>query len=85
MKLDPNFDAPHCGLQVNWPSWLILSRHRIFVATSVVSVLSQVPLFGRNMSLEELMSRQLNLVATFFSMQLVSRQLNDVATSFLDF
>ena len=57
MKFGPNFEAPHCGFQVNWPSLLILSRHRIFVATSVVSVLSQMPLFGRNMSLEELMSR----------------------------
>ena len=66
MKLGPNFEASHCGFQVNWPILLILSRHQIFVATSVVSVLSQMPLFGRNMSLEELMSRQLNLVATSF-------------------
>ena len=36
------------------------------VATSFVSVLSQMPLFGRDMSLEELMSRQLNLVVTSF-------------------
>ena len=66
MKLGPNFEAPHCGFQVNWPSLLILSRHRIFVVTYVVSVLSQIPLFGHNMSLEELMSRQLNLVMTSF-------------------
>ena len=66
MKLGPNFEAPHCGFQVNWSNLLILSRHRIFVVTSVVSVLSQMPLFGRNMSLEELMLRQLNLVMTSF-------------------
>ena len=66
MKLGPNFEAPHCGFQVNWPILLILLRHRIFVATSIVSVLSQMPLFGRDMSLEELMSQQLNLVATYF-------------------
>ena len=39
MKLGPNFDALLGGFQVNWPSLLILSRHRVLVVTSVVSVL----------------------------------------------
>ena len=66
LKLGPNFDAPHCGFQVNWPILLILSRHRFFVATYVVLVLSQMPLFGHDMSSVELMSRPLNDVATSF-------------------
>ena len=66
MKLGPNFDAPHCGFQVNWPIFLILLRPLNDVATSVVSVMSQMPLFGRDMSLVELMSRQLNVVVTSF-------------------
>ena len=64
LKLGPNFDAPLCGFQVNWPILLMLSRPRFFIATSVVSVTSQRLLFGRNLSLVELMSRQLNFVAT---------------------
>ena len=39
LKLGPNFDALLGGFQVNWTSLLILSRHRVLVATSVVSVL----------------------------------------------
>ena len=66
MKLGPNFDAPHCGFQVKWPILLILSRPLNDVATSVVSVMSQMPLFGCDMSLVELMSRQLNVVVTSF-------------------
>ena len=80
MKLGPNFDAPLCGFQVNWPILLILSQPRFVVATSVVSVMSHRLLFGRDMSLEELMSRQLNVVATFWSLQWLSRPLNNVAT-----
>ena len=82
MKLGPNFDAPLCGFQVNWPILLLLSRPQFVVATSVVSVMSHRLLFGRDMSLEELMSRQLNVVATFWSLQWLSRPLNNVATSF---
>ena len=36
--LGPNFDAPHYGLQVNWPILLILSRHRVLVVTFVLSI-----------------------------------------------
>ena len=54
--LGPNFDAPYCGFQVNWPIFLILSRPLNDVATFVVSVMSQMPLFGCDMSFVELMS-----------------------------
>ena len=57
MKLGLNFDAPHCGFQVNWPIFLIMSRPLNDVVASVVSVMSQMPLFGCDMSLVELMSR----------------------------
>ena len=57
MKLGPNFDAPLCGFQVNWPILLILSQPLNDVVTSVVSVMLQMPLFGRDKSLVELMSR----------------------------
>ena len=62
---------------------LILSRHRVHVATLLSQYLSHKPLFGCDMSLEELMSQQLDLVATFFLVHLMSRQLIDVATSTL--
>ena len=80
--MGPNFDAPHCGFQVNWPILLLLSRPRFFVASSVVSVMSQRLLFGRDLSLAFLGSD----VATakccrdLFSLELMSRLLNDVAT-----
>ena len=66
MKLGPNFDAPHCGFQVNWSIFLILLRPRFFVATSVGSVMSQRLLFGHDLSLVEIMSRQINVVAAYF-------------------
>ena len=50
MKLGPNFDAPLCGFQVNWPILLLMSRPRFVVATSVFSVMSQRILFGRDLS-----------------------------------
>ena len=94
--MGPNFDAPHCGFQVNWPILLILSRPLNDVATSVISVMSQMPLFGRDNVFSEadvattkcccdlfsleLMSRQLNVVVTFWSLQQMSRPLTDVAT-----
>ena len=99
--MDPNLDAPPCGFQVNWPILLLMSRPRFFVATSVVSVMSQRLLFGRDLSLASLgsdvaiakccrdlnslylISRPLNVVATFWSLQQMSRLLNDVATSSL--
>ena len=48
--LGPNFDAPPCGFQINWPILLLTSRLRFFVATSVVSATSQRLLFGRDLS-----------------------------------
>ena len=51
MKLGPNFDAPLYGFQVNWPILLLMSRPLFFVVTSVVSVMSQRLLFGRDLSL----------------------------------
>ena len=50
MKLGPNFDAPLFRLQVNWPSWLLMSRHRFVVATSVVFSYVAEVLFGRDLS-----------------------------------
>ena len=50
LKLGPNFDTPLCGFQVNWPILLLMSRPRFFVATFVVSVMSQRLLFGRDLS-----------------------------------
>ena len=82
MKLGPNFDAPPCGFQVKWPILLLMSRPRFFVATSVVSAMSQRLLFGHDLSLAFLGSD----VATakccrdLFSLELMSRPLNDVAT-----
>ena len=52
--------------KLNGPFLLILSRPLNDIATSVVSVMLQMPLFGRDMSLVELMSRQLNVVVTSF-------------------
>ena len=49
-KLGPNFDAHLFGLQVNWPSWSLMSRHRFFVATSVVFSYVAEALFGRDLS-----------------------------------
>ena len=43
-----------CGFQVNWLILLLMSRYRFFVATSVVSVMSQLLLFGRDLSLVSL-------------------------------
>ena len=45
---------------------LILSRHRVLVATLLSQSLSQKPLFGCDMSLEKLMSQQLDDVVTSF-------------------
>ena len=50
MKLGPNFDAPLCGFQVNWPIWLLMLRHQLFVATSVVFSYVAKALFGRDLS-----------------------------------
>ena len=85
--------------QVNWASFLILSRHRVLVATSVILVLVAEAsawlrhIFGgadvatawscRDLFSLYLMSRQLADVATFESMQWMSRQLYTVATSSL--
>ena len=61
---------------------MLMSRPRFFVATSVVSAMSQRLLFGRDLSLAFLRSD----VATakccrdLFSLELMSRPLNDVAT-----
>ena len=54
MKLGPNFDALACGFQINWPILLLMSRHRFFVTTSIVSVMSQKLLFGHDLSLASL-------------------------------
>ena len=53
-----------------------LSRH-VFSATDVATAES-----CRDLNSLYLMSRQLNVVATFSSLQQMSRPLNDVATSF---
>ena len=50
MKLGPNFDAPLCGFQVNWPIWLLMSRHQFLVATSVVFSYVAEALSGRDLS-----------------------------------
>ena len=62
---------------------LILSRHRVHVANLLSQTCHISPLFGCDISLEDLMSRQLDLVATFFLEHLMPRQLTDVATSTL--
>ena len=50
LKLGPNFDAPLCGFQVNWPIWLLMSRHLFFVAISVVFCYVVEALFGHDLS-----------------------------------
>ena len=50
MKLGPNFDAPLCGFQVNWPILLFMSRPRFVVTTSVVFSYVAEALFGRDLS-----------------------------------
>ena len=50
MKLGPNFDAPLCGFQVNWPIWLLMSQHQFLVATSVVFSYVAEALSGRDLS-----------------------------------
>ena len=52
--LGPNFDAPPCEFQINWPIWLLMSRPQFFVATSIVSVTSHKLLFGRDLPLASL-------------------------------
>ena len=50
MKLGPNFDAPLCGFQVNWPILILMSRHQFFVATAVVFSYVAEALSGRDLS-----------------------------------
>ena len=50
LKLGPNFDASRFGLQVNWPSWSLMSRHQFFVATSIVFSYVAEALSGRDLS-----------------------------------
>ena len=52
--LGHNFDASPCRFQINWPIWLLLSRPRFFVVTSIVSAKSQRLLFGRDLPLTSL-------------------------------
>ena len=78
--MGPNFDAPHCGFQVNLPILLILSRPLNDVVTSVVSVMSQMPLFGRNNVFSEADVATAKCCRDLFSLELMSRQLNVVAT-----
>ena len=78
--MGPNFDAPHCGFQVNWPILLILSRPLNDVTTSVVSVMSQMPLFGRDNVFSEVDVATAKCCLDLFSLELMSRQLNVVVT-----
>ena len=80
MKLGPNFDAPHCGFQVNWPILLILSRHRFFVATPVVSVMSQMLFFWSRHVFGETDVATSKCCRDLFSLELMSRPFDDIAT-----
>ena len=75
-----NFDAPHCGFQVNWPILLILLRPLNDVATSVVSVMSQMPLFCRDNVFSEADVAKAKCCRDLFSLELMSQQLNVVVT-----
>ena len=81
--MGPNFDASRFGLQVNWSSWSLMSRHRVLVATSDVSATSQKFYLVATCLYHSLglMSRQLNGVATSITKEERSRQQLEVATS----
>ena len=60
----------------------LISRQINFVATSFLTTDVATTYYRRDLNSLYLMSRPLDVVATFWSLQRMSRQLNDVATSF---